>query len=93
MIQLHILLDKNLDTIESPLGVVYKEEFATIEQYLKMNNKEWQDIDFKTVHYNSNKKIPYKCGNFTMHRGLPELEGYHVCFKFKEQIYGKRPNK
>lgn len=92
MIQVHVLLNKNLDTVDSLLGTIYKEEYDAITLTLSTLNKTWEDIDLKSVYYNSNKKIPYRCGNYIMHRGKPELEGYHICFRLKKEfIYGQKP--
>lgn len=96
MIQLHVLLKDELKgtIIHDILGRIYVDEHVTVEAFLKRENKTWEDIDIKSIHYRSNKSIPYNCGEFKLHRGTSELEGYHLCFNYKPlQLYGKKPNK
>jgi hypothetical protein len=93
MILVHIILKDNLKVVSSPLGDIYEEEATTLDNFLKFEKKTWEDIDLRSVFYRSNKRIPYRCGNFKMIAGALELEGYHICFKYKEQIFGKRPDK
>ena len=78
------------EVMETPFGVIYTNEFETIEFFLDEEGKGWRDIDFKSIKYYSNTRIPNKCGNFPLYHSGKLKDGYEVHFKFKRRKIGNK---